>query len=208
MENAPDHAELWSQTTKTVRNDLNIPMEVIAIQSNRIARDWLDGFTDMMFEGVERDKKTGRIDFSKSLKARTIKIENNGAVSGASSRKSLTVPLLSVAQYPAMAMDNLEFKLSYTVTTKDEETEHSTTDSSFDQTLGVGASGSFGVVDWSASLSTTVHFGATSDSNRRRDTDSRATLDVIAKYTRVPPAEGMERLTAALLESALPTQPA
>jgi hypothetical protein len=206
MEKAPDQQQLWSQTTATAKNDLTIPMDVIAVQSNRMANDWLDGFTEMMFEGVTRDKRTGRIDFSKKLKARTIQVETASSENGVTSNKTLNIPLLSVALYPALTMDNVVFKLSYNVGTTDEQTEDSHNEASQDVGAQVGVGGYFGSIGFSSSVNSNTHFAATSDATRRRNTDSRATLDVTATYTRVPPAEGMERLATALLNSALPVQ--
>lgn len=199
----PSQEQLWSQTTKNARNDLNIPMEVISTQSNRMAHDWLDGFSEMMFEGVTR-KKDGKIDFSKKFKPRMIQVDTQTSSDGSTSSKTLTVPLLAVAQYPAIGMDTITFKLSYNVGSTSEaiDTDHSENSTSLSANAGVD--GKFGALNFSAAFTATTTFAASSDSSRKRNTDSRATLDVTATYARIPVAEGMSRLTEALLSSSLP----
>ncbi|EBA9946038.1 DUF2589 domain-containing protein [Salmonella enterica] len=186
----------WRQTTDSLRNDLEIPMDVIATQSQTLVKNWMNGFSQMMFDGVTYNKN-GLVDFSKELTPRMMNVSYSALENGVVTQKKIEMPLLGAVQYPAVELDTINLKLSYSVDTTNENKNNS----SMENTAEVGGNGSlfgFGVkTDYSLKMTQTEE--------RTRKTDTRASLTLDANYSRLPQGEAISRLADVLMNNATAT---
>ncbi|EMP6174924.1 DUF2589 domain-containing protein [Citrobacter amalonaticus] len=196
MADTESQKELWSQTTATMRNDLEIPMDVIATQTKTLTKNWVNGFSEMMFDDVKYNKE-GLVDLSKTLKPRMMSVSFNAVENGILTEKKLEMPLLGAVDYPALELDNINLKLNYNVGTNDELTNKSDSKSEFE----VGANGKVMGVGINAS----VKFSMSQSEERTRKTDTRASLTVDANYSRVAQGEAISRIAEILMNNAVNT---
>ncbi|EDV2568435.1 TPA: DUF2589 domain-containing protein [Salmonella enterica] len=185
--------EAWSQTTDSLRNDLEIPMDVIASQSQTLVKNWMTGFTQVMFDGVKYDKNGG-VDFTKKLTPRMMHVSYEIMENGVPTQKNIEMPLIGAVQYPAVELDNINLKLNYEVNTSDETTNKSEASSETQSQVNVGFMRIGGSVKNKLSLS--------HNEDRKRKTDTRATLSLDANYTRMPQGEAISRIADVLMNSA------
>ncbi|EIJ9285590.1 DUF2589 domain-containing protein [Salmonella enterica] len=171
-------------------------MDVIATQSQTLVKNWMNGFSQMMFDGVTYNKN-GLVDFSKELTPRMMNVSYSALENGVVTQKKIEMPLLGAVQYPAVELDTINLKLSYSVDTTNENKNNS----SMENTAEVGGNGSlfgFGVkTDYSLKMTQTEE--------RTRKTDTRASLTLDANYSRLPQGEAISRLADVLMNNATAT---
>lgn len=195
MADTESQKELWSKTTATMRNDLEIPMDVIATQTKTLTKNWVNGFSEMMFDGVKYGDD-GLVDLSKKLKPRMLNVSYHAVENGVLKEKNIEMPLLGAVDYPALELENINLKLNYNVGTSDEllnkngqQTEAS-----------AGVNGS--VPGLNIGFNSGFKFSMTQSEERTRKTDTRAQLAVEANYSRVPQGEVIGRIAEILMNSA------
>ncbi|EKS6183461.1 DUF2589 domain-containing protein [Salmonella enterica] len=186
----------WRQTTDSLRNDLEIPMDVIATQSQTLVKNWMNGFSQMMFDGVTYNKN-GLVDFSKELTPRMMNVSYSALENGVVTQKKIEMPLLGAVQYPAVELDTINLKLSYSVNTTNENKNNS----SMENTAEVGVNGSF----FGFGVKTDYSLKMTQTEERTRKTDTRASLTLDANYSRLPQGEAISRLADVLMNNATAT---
>lgn len=184
---------LWEQTTDNLRNDLDIPMDVISSQTQKLVKNWMNGFSQMMFEGVKYDKN-GLVDFTKKLTPRMMNVSYSVLENGVSTQKNIEMPLLGAVQYPAIELDTINLKLNYNV----ETTNQLTTNTSNTNTSETGINGGLFRIGAKANYS----FSMKQSEERTRKTDTRASLVVDANYSRMPQGEAISRLADVLMNNA------
>ncbi|WP_407905629.1 hypothetical protein [Escherichia coli] len=188
--------DAWSQTTDSLRNDLEIPMDVIATQSQTLVKNWMNGFSQMMFDGVTYNKN-GLVDFSKELTPRMMHVSYSALENGVVTQKKIEMPLLGAVQYPAVELDTINLKLNYSVDTTNENKNNS----SMENNVEVGTNGrifGFGVKSG-------YSLKMTQTEERTRKTDTRASLTLDANYSRLPQGEAISRLADVLMNNATAT---
>ncbi|EAZ2570674.1 hypothetical protein DRE45_21370 [Salmonella enterica subsp. enterica] len=186
----------WRQTTDSLRNDLEIPMDVIATQSQTLVKNWMNGFSQMMFDGVTYNKN-GLVDFSKELTPRMMNVSYSALENGVVTQKKIEMPLLGAVQYPAVELDTINLKLSYSV----DATNENKNNSSIENTAEVGGNGSF----FGFGVKTDYSLKMTQTEERTRKTDTRASLTLDANYSRLPQGEAISRLADVLMNNATAT---
>ncbi|EBS4817110.1 DUF2589 domain-containing protein [Salmonella enterica subsp. enterica serovar Javiana] len=186
----------WRQTTDSLRNDLEIPMDVIATQSQTLVKNWMNGFSQMMFDGVTYNKN-GLVDFSKELTPRMMNVSYSALENGVVTQKKIEMPLLGAVQYPAVELDTINLKLSYSVDTTNENKNNS----SMENTAEVGVNGSF----FGFGVKSDYSLKMTQTEERTRKTDTRASLTLDANYSRLPQGEAISRLADVLMNNATAT---
>ncbi|EBQ8600483.1 DUF2589 domain-containing protein [Salmonella enterica] len=186
----------WRQTTDSLRNDLEIPMDVIATQSQTLVKNWMNGFSQMMFDGVTYNKN-GLVDFSKELTPRMMNVSYSALENGVVTQKKIEMPLLGAVQYPAVELDTINLKLNYSVETTNENKNHS----SMENNAEVGGNGSF----YGFGVKTDYSLKMTQTEDRTRKTDTRASLTLDANYSRLPQGEAISRLADVLMNNATAT---
>ncbi|MGU6680252.1 DUF2589 domain-containing protein [Salmonella enterica subsp. enterica serovar Javiana] len=186
----------WRQTTDSLRNDLEIPMDVIATQSQTLVKNWMNGFSQMMFDGVTYNKN-GLVDFSKELTPRMMNVSYSALENGVVTQKKIEMPLLGAVQYPAVELDTINLKLSYSVDTTNENKNNS----SMENTAEVGVNGSF----FGFGVKSDYSLKMTQPEERTRKTDTRASLTLDANYSRLPQGEAISRLADVLMNNATAT---
>lgn len=196
MADTETQKDAWRQTTDSLRNDLEIPMDIIATQSQTLVKNWMNGFSQMMFDGVTYNKN-GVVDFSKELTPRMMQVSYSALENGVVAQKKIEMPLLGVVQYPAMELDTINLKLNYSVDT----TNESKNNSSMENTAGADVNGSF--LGFGAKVG--YSFKMTQTEERTRKTDTRASLTVDANYSRLPQGEAISRLADVLMNNAIAT---
>lgn len=193
MADTDSQQELWKQTTGSMRNDLEIPMDVIASQTMTLTNNWVNGFSEMMFDGVKYNDQ-GRVDLTEKLKPRMLSVSYNAVENGVLVEKSLDMPLMGAVDYPALELDNINLKLNYNVGTEDTLTNSQS--SANENSAGINGK-VFGV-----GLSANTKFTMSQSEDRTRKTDTRASLAVEANYSRVPQGEAISRISEILMNSA------
>ncbi len=196
MADVESQKDAWRQTTDSLRNDLEIPMDVIATQSQTLVKNWMNGFSQMMFDGVTYNKN-GLVDFSKELTPRMMHVSYSALENGVVKQKKIEMPLLGAVQYPAVELDTINLKLNYSVDTTNENKNTSSAEHSGE----AGVNGSFFGLGAKASYS----FKMTQTEERTRKTDTRASLTVDANYSRLPQGEAISRLADVLMNNATAT---
>ncbi|EDU8206690.1 DUF2589 domain-containing protein [Salmonella enterica subsp. diarizonae] len=194
MADTKSQKELWAQTTGNVKNDLEIPMDVIASQTQTLTKNWVNGFAEMMFDGIKYDHY-GMVDLSKNLKPRMLNVTYNAVENGILTEKVIEMPLLGAVDYPALALDDVELDLNYRVDTNDRLTNKS----GINSTTSAQANGMF----FGIGASTSTKLTLSQSEQRTRTTDTRASLAIVAKYARLKNSEAVSRIADVLMNNAM-----
>ena len=193
------HQELWNQTTGNLQSDIYIPMSVIREQSHTISKNWINGFCELFFDGV-KISDTGVVDLSQTMTPKMIQIQYDQSTADGKSQeagsKTIEVPLMSVIDFPGLAIEDVTIDLHYTVGTN----QNDTSNTSVDAGGGGSISGGFLFGGFNASVS----FSAGSSSAQTREEDTRAKIDMTCRYERQPRSEGCSRLIEKMLEKMPP----
>lgn len=192
MADTQSQKELWEQTRGTVKSDLEIPMDVIASQSKTLTKNWVNGFSEMMFDNVQYNGDM--VDLSKPLKPRMLNVAYNAVENGVLKEKNIEMPLLGAVDYPALAFEYVDLKLNYSVGTTDQILDKSSKESGGE----VGTNGKVFGVGFSAS----TRFSLAQSEERTRNTDTRATLSIESRYSRAKNSEAVSRIADILMNSA------
>ncbi|HEI6739240.1 TPA: DUF2589 domain-containing protein [Yersinia enterocolitica] len=193
MSNTESQKDLWKETASNVKNDLDLPMDVIASQTQNLTKNWVNGFAEMMFDNIAY--KNGMVDLTSKLKPRMINVSYNAIENGQQVEKTIQMPLLGAVDYPALALDDVKLDLNYQVDTNDELKQNTT------HGLDTKAQVNGGLFGYGFSASTKLSLAQSED--RTRKTDTRAKLSVSAQYSRLKDSEAISRIADVLMNNAV-----
>jgi hypothetical protein len=176
--------------TKTLGSVASVPVVSLVHAQNAANQAYLNYLRDIF------------IDKQGQLNSVELQLPNKN---GGEEKSSVRLPLIAILTHPAIAIQDA--KVEYTVNVIDKKSagtsqskgkapaaSTSTSTEVAPETEGATstASGSTGdVLNWSASLSCS--------SERKRSTDTTASLTFVTNIARMPPSEGMSRLIDAIL---------